>query len=500
MAYLSGVMKLLSLFFKKNSFISLVILSSLLFFVAVIFDISPYLRGPEPYAPEWQWAYLFINTLDKAYVPLFFISVLLLLFIVIEKKKQKTFLSVPLFLSLIVILYFLFELSVIYFSRHGIFVLLHRIINPEINGYFTAALPINDPIGFLANYNDNVLSFVYHAKAHPPGAILLFFYIKDFLSLFPAIGEIVSKFTPTTPDVNAVWTTLLPVEKATAVFSAGFIPFLSALSVIPLYYGVKILYDAKIALRAIFIFIFFPNIILFTPINDAFLHLFTALALFFMALGIKTGKSLYYFFSGAVLFLGVFFNLSFLPLLIFFFFFYILSQYKEIRSALTKFLRNGISYTVGFFLPPILLFALLGFNFLEMIHIIMGTVPDVHTRSYSLWVYYNIQDFLTFCGIPTAIVLLSVFKQQLLFSFRLLIKKINPVALSFFIMILVLNFSGSSRGEVSRIWLPFMPIVAIIAAAYLTKHHKLSTKLFATVLFLQAIQIIVMQEFWVTLW
>ncbi|MBU3979317.1 hypothetical protein KKE68_06495, partial [Patescibacteria group bacterium] len=293
-----------------------IILVTILFLAAIGFDISSFLRGPAPYPPEWQWTYLFINTLDRIYLPIIFISILIVLFWFSEKKKGFFVKHTKLLLVSIIILSFLFQISVQFFSRAGIPVLIHRIINPELNGYFTAALPIQNAGDFLNTYNQNILKFVYHAKSHPPGAILLFFFIKQLISAFPVLGNIASSFSPTHADVKLIWEALLPSERATAIFSAFLIPFLSVLSVIPLYYSSKILYGAKTALRSVFLFVFIPSVVLFLPINDSFLHIFAITAFFFMLKGIKQKKLLYVSLSGLTLFLGVFFNLSLLPLVI----------------------------------------------------------------------------------------------------------------------------------------------------------------------------------------
>jgi hypothetical protein len=218
---------------------------TVLFLLAIGFDISPFLRGPTPYPPEWQWSYFFVNTLDRIYLSIIFISILVALFWLSEKKEYFFTKHTKLLLASVIILSFLFQISVQFFSRAGIPVLIHRIINPELTGYFTTALPIQNIGDFLNDYNHNILKFPQRAATHPPGAILLFFFIKQLMSVFPMLGNIASSFSPSHADVNLIWESLLPSEKATAVFSAFLIPLLSSLTIIPLYYSSKILYGVK---------------------------------------------------------------------------------------------------------------------------------------------------------------------------------------------------------------------------------------------------------------
>src|SRR3989344_8868161 len=137
---------------KKNIPLTIIVVITCIFLLAIGFDISPYLRGPAPYPPEWQWPYLFVNTLDKVWVPgiVFVIQLVLITFILKQKetwisKNEKKVLCLFIFTGL------LFQFAIIYFSRGGLAILIHRIINPDLNGYFTASLQITNISDFLKN-------------------------------------------------------------------------------------------------------------------------------------------------------------------------------------------------------------------------------------------------------------------------------------------------------------------------------------------------------------
>src|SRR5947207_11203313 len=104
-----------------------------LFCLAIGFDISPYLRGPAPYPPEWQWPYFFVNTLSRIYLPVLCIILFIGLFWWQERKNIFTNKRTKLFLSLMIILSFLFQMSLLFFSRSGVSVLILIFINPELN-------------------------------------------------------------------------------------------------------------------------------------------------------------------------------------------------------------------------------------------------------------------------------------------------------------------------------------------------------------------------------
>ena len=134
---------------------------------------------------------------------------------------------------------------------------------------------------------------------------------------------------------------------------------------------------------------------------------------------------------------------------------------------------------------------LFNFNFIRLIQLIFAEVPHVHSRSYTTWLFYNLYDFFIFAGIPVAIIFFTQIKK---------FNKADLLFISFLITLIIIDLSGSTRGETGRIWAPYLPFLVIPAVAFITNKIPFSTKLFTGLLFVQAIQILVMQEFWVMLW
>jgi hypothetical protein len=167
-----------------NKKIVIVIAIILLVFIFLIaFDAFLFLRGPGPYPPNWQWPYQFTNTLNKIWLPILVIAGILGAGWYLESKTEKKIEKKQWFILIsLIFLSFIFQLSVLFFSRAGIFVLIQRIINPHLNGYFTTALSITNVADFLQTYNQKVLSFYMHAQGHMPGSYfpLVFFLLYHF--------------------------------------------------------------------------------------------------------------------------------------------------------------------------------------------------------------------------------------------------------------------------------------------------------------------------------
>ena len=483
--------------FKKR-LILVISFFSLLFFLAIGFDI-PYLRGPAPDPIEWQWPYLFINTLHKIFPSLILIFIILFLFNIFDKLKEEEIGKYErFFLPLIVLLGFLFQLSVIHFSRAGLFVLLERTINPGANGYFTASLNIQNISTFLREYNQIVPSFVMHAHGHPPGAILLYYFVNSFCLLFPSLNNFVNSLVASTKPINNIWITLLPFTKSGAIFASLLIPFISSLISIPLYYLAKKYHDSKTGLRSILLYTFTPSIILFTPLPDVYFTIFPILT-FLSLLAFYDRKNIsYLFLAGVFLALGIFFSLSILTFVLMSFLI-ILIKFEKIQKKFKEIVYQLIYFFSGIITPFILLYLFFKFNIIEVANTTLSlTQITIAHRSYFIWLFYNPYDLLVFSGIPIFILFIYILKE---FFNKLSFNKLrkNYLLSSFLITFLILNFSGNVRGETARLLIPFIPFLILISFSYLKKIN-LTTRDFLFILFFQAIQVLIMQEFWVPLW
>lgn len=458
---------------------------TLLFCILIAFDVSPFLRGPAPYPPQWRWAYDFTDTFPKIWLPFLTTSVIGWLFLQIrqDKKIEK---REKIVLAQFVFLYFLFQLSVVFFQRAGAGVLLHRIIDPGLNGYFSTGIAIHSVSDFLKNYNQNVLYFYQHAQGHPPFAVLFFYFLKQVFYFIP----IQLPFKPG-GGVGLIWENLLNSEQLTALFSAIFIPFLSSLTIIPLYKLTKYLYGIRAGYISILLYISVPSVILFTPLNDVFLPIFTVWSLFVLLKGTEHKSNLKLFFSGLILFTGAMFSISLLPLI------FVLVVLFFVRKKVKLALGMELSFLFGFLLIPFVIYYFFGLNFAELIKVLKSGLPE--GRPYTTWLFYNLYDFFIFCGIPIIILFFVKLKEQVKFVYKKLFSKVDLLIVSFVIMLVTLDLSGTTRGEVSRIWLPFVPLI-VIPAANLAVNKKLGDKQILLIFALGIIQLLVMQEFWITLY
>ncbi len=477
---------------KRPSFLLIIVLVSLVFFALIAVDFSPYLRGPGPYPPDWRWPYEFANTLSRVWFPIGVIALILLVFIR-NLNNNKT-------LFLFVLLGFLLQISLLYYSRSGIEVIVHRTINPMISGYFSVSLQIADLASFIRNFNQNLYDYPMYARFHPPGGILFYYFLEFILRPFSHFFVNILSMSPSHLDVALLWNPLTNFQKFNALVSGFVVAFIANLSIIPIYLSSRILYGEKVALRSAVLFIFIPSVVMFTPLIDVFMPLFTSLSLYLFLKGANQKNNLMLILSGLVLFVGVFFTLSFIPFLFFFLLASFLKFFQE-GKGLGRIARVLFLFGLGFITTPFILF-FAGLNMIEMIQKIMFYHEAAQAgREHLVWYLYNIYDFILFAGIPIGIIFIFMIINLIrgLRKNRSL-KKVDCLFLSFVIMLFVVNFSGAVRAETARIWLPFIPILIIVIANFVTFKLKFTNRQFSLLLLLQAIQVLIFQSVLVAVW
>lgn len=483
--------------FGKRLFIFIIIFTAL-FLLAITFDISPNLRGPYDPNLDFRWPYYFVNTINKIWAPLAVFLLILLLFNYFdnyEKKnlsqKRELFLLAGVFL-----LGFLLQIALVYFSRFGINILFRRMADPGINGYFSTAVKHPDIFRFMRDYPYIASQLDQHAITHPPGVNVLLNGIINFFSAVPQVTKFLSQYInpPSEPNSFKLWLSLTEPQRIAAIISAFITHLLSLTAIIPLYFSLKNVLGIKTAVRSVFLYVLIPSIAFFAPLFDPIYSLFSVLSFYLIVKGIIGKKYVLIFLSGLILGIGFFFSFSLIPIFVIAVLFCLLMYMKKRRTYIIK---DSLYFIAGI-LTWIIITYLFGFNFISAFF--TATKSGSHlARSYISSLWANPYDFFIFLGIPTAILFLT-------FSFEVLRKKIQVqsnfgvLLVSFWSTFLLLNISGSARGEVGRIWAPLMLFPIFFAGYYSTSVLKFKTRIFSWLIILLFCQLIIFEEFWVPVW
>lgn len=464
---------------NRKSF-TITILFSVFFFTLVATNSIPQLRGPEPYPISWQWPYQADFFTPKLIVPLLVLSTIVAILWFSERKNSP---RLPYLWILFLLLYF-FQLSVLYFSRGGIGIVLQRVIDPGMSGYFTAATKIHDVQNFLGQYHLNMHTYYTHPRAHPAGFILFFWVINSISAMLtPLFKSMINNIHPHHLVVMQLWTKLSSAQQLGAVMAGFLIPFLAALVIIPVYKIVSIYADNKTALRAAALCGVIPPVFLFTPLPDVLFPVLSMIALYFLVEGTEKNKVWSFALSGFIISLAVFCGLNAVPLLL------ILLLYLVLRYNSVN-LRSFMFFTGGFITLPVILITL-GYHYVPVM--IQAAVEGRAPRDYWTWLPFNLLDFFIYTGVPLIIVFIYSLKKKT----KEKITTLKRLRTAFLITLLTLFLSGLTRGEVGRLWIVFMPLIVLLSSTYL---KYFSTKQFLSIIVLQALQILILQGYWVSLW
>ncbi|MFL7840408.1 MAG: hypothetical protein ACK2T4_05985 [Candidatus Promineifilaceae bacterium] len=454
------------------------VISTLLLSLAILADWLPWLRGPAPETSEWYWPYL-LRPMQRWWPSL--LAALLTLAVGtwwIYQEKPGRGRTAAALLGLFACSLFL-QASLIYADRPNVSAeLVDRTLSNLASGFFEPAAEIEDINQLLASYPQAMPEFVSeHARTHPPGLILANWATIQALSKTDWPANAIAAFIQPLRCMD-MWIYSRPAAVAAALGVWAVLPLIAAaLTIFPAYAVAEQLLKGYTIKLAAILAATLPALILFAPKS---VQLYAPLTLF-MFWAFHSGilnKSLWSLLTAGVLgsiltFLSLGNGALFLMLLLYGVFLIFLIPREEQADSLWKQKPRDIAVQLLSFIAGAVSIWLLYW-------LIWGVAPwkiavsglgqhyqlVTHIRRYEWWVVWNLIDLAIFSGWP----LFLCFLGSLLPAFRHWKKKslgaVDALAITLAIIILLLNFSGSARGEVGRLWLFIMPLLAFPAAYF----------------------------------
>lgn len=316
---------------------------------------------------------------------------------------------------------------------------------------------------FLRDYTDLMPTLSGHGRTHPPGPILLLWVLRKLLGEGPLIASVC-------------------------------VIVLGSLSVLFVYYLARRIYNQQTARHSILLFTLVPSYVLFTATSmDAVFATLCGVSvwLFYRAL---TGESLTdSLLCAIVVTLALHFSFVYLTLLPFF---AIVGMYSLCQSPDRKrILRNlGLMFFACLCLNALIRLAT-GFNIVTAFFVAKtinySAHPLVSARHYAYIFVGNPLAFLIYLGVPT--IVLFVKEISVLFRSFPRVSSQGSYVFSFLTTLFLTNSAGLFTVlEVERIWLFFVPFVAIPAGRALFQWTKqsdsqLPVRIVLTLLFVQLI-------------
>jgi len=368
--------------------------------------------------------------------------------------------------------------------------------DPSSSGYFyEAAFKIESTSDFLETYHDRMLEGdVLHVGTHPPGLFLLNRLALDAMDAFPAMAKPLSWIMIRgdievfrTIETEAGLARRLTDNELSALFLMSELTTLAAaLTIVPLYYTIRCVFNAVIAWRTACLWATFPCLVIFLPKSDV---LFTFTSMSAVCLGVHAyapaayigSRFLQAIASGAVLWFGLMLSLAHLPVVALL---GTLCLIRMIRIAMRKNVaRSSIPAAIGSLL--LMQITILGtvagaaYGFSEMTQCNMLDVwqqnltnhagfYEQSTRTYSQWLSVNPIELGFSIGLPVTFICIIGF-------FTALSTRGNDssgpneslgVDLSFAVVLTIgaLWLSGRNSGEAARLWCFLTPWLLTLAA------------------------------------
>ncbi len=396
--------------------------------------------------------------------------------------------------------------------------------DPSSAGYFfEAAFKIESTSTFLETYHDRMLEGdVLHVGTHPPGLFLLNRLALNTMEAFPALARPLS-WLMIRGDIEdfrrieaeaGLARRLTDNELNALVLTSEITTLAAVLTIIPLYYALRCVFNAVIAWRTACLWATFPCLVIFLPKSDV---LFTFTSMSAVCLGVHAfapmaaigRRFLLAIASGIVLWFGLMMSLAHLPVVA------LLGAVCLIRMMRIAMRKNGARSSIPaalgslFLMQVTILITVAGaaYGFSELTQCNMLDVwqqnltnhagfYEQSTRTYSQWLLVNPVELGFAIGLPVAVTCIIGFFTAL-FSQRNASSGPNEslgIDLTFAVVMTIaaLWLSGRNSGEAARLWCFLTPWLLVLAAHVFRSEKKSdglanSATIWKTLLFVQIV-------------
>ncbi len=445
---------------------------------AILGDWLPWLRGPAPESPEWYWPYL-LRPLSRWWPSI----IAALIFWLVsawwlnpdkpDKSRHIIALCSLFFCSLFL------QLTLIYADRPDVSAeLVDRTLSNLASGFFEAAAEVEDLGQALQDYPQAMLNFTSeHARTHPPGLVTANWLTTKTFSRLPRLSDHLATIIWPLRCTD-LWLLNRPPFIAAALGFWSILPLLAAaLTPLPAFVLARqLLYGRTIRLATVLIAAT-PALLLFAPKS---VQLYPPLALTLLwafIKGLQRESKGWMLLAGLLFSLLTFLSLgnaSLILLLGVFTVLYFLFGESENQDDALKASnwRNFIWPISAFAMGTIAIWGALWLMYGSSPIAIAQTGLQQHYqlvtnfRRYDWWVIWNLIDLSIYSGWPVILGFIGSIILAFDLQRRKMLAPVDFLTISLMITILALNFSGSARGEVGRIWLFIMPFLAYPAARF----------------------------------
>jgi hypothetical protein len=439
-----------------------------LFLVAVVLDVPPEIRGPAPYPPEWQWSRR-TGAWNDRFAPVGFGAAVLLALIAASSSawaRQNGRTASRALLIAGTLSGWGFSLALLGIEPAGaLATVAARVMSPSYTSYYTVAVsPVaQDPRAFIKGHAALLPSFhgwANHAATHPPGPVLFYRGLIALCERAPALtGALLAAQGRDPP--KPVRPPHTRASKAAALLGGLLLMLAGAAAAWPIAsLAGRLAGDPAHGVRAGLLWLLLPGPVLFVPQFDQALTLLVAGAAALLA-GAAAGGRPWFRAAAAGVLGGVAVYLSYgaAPMMV-------MAALAALAAGAhdRPSLRRAVAVAAVAGLA-LLATALLGQESMAGARAALRIHREAYTsvRGYALWLGFNLLDLAVFLGVPLAVLGLDRATGALRAAFGGRADATERFTAAIALGLAVLWLSGTTRGEVGRIWLPLMPLLLVAA-------------------------------------
>jgi len=461
--------------------IRLIVGFSFLLALAILVNLSPWLRG----GFGWRWQYDLAPFLRS--LPLIFITFIYIVGAFGLVRHDRRVWPVLLWA---VFGTFILGLAVAYAQDGNPFYALFTRTASYVNGGPHWAAPrIDWQGGEWRNWTEVMARIGGHTATSPPGATMFQGLLNDFFNHTPVLTDTLYRRLLAYQCQNYDLLAYSPGAYVAAIFGVV-MPLIAGLAVFPLYATAKQVFaigedsepqrhrerrgffgglnDLRLDVRYMVIWWpLVPGIAAFAPTWSTVYPVFSIVAFYLLARGLNAQKSdahvaptiAWFIAAGLVSGVALFINFAFAPILGMLGFYVLLRWLFGEQRTVRSFLRPviiGVWVGIGLMLPWLIFWLASGETIFDLLresfnaHLILD-------RPYAFWVWMHVWDWALWAGMGLALVWLVG-----LWRWGRQRKSTPPlISLSLLLTVLTMTISGTTQGESGRIWLFLVPFLLL---------------------------------------
>lgn len=458
------------------------------YLVGIAFNLSPWLRGPE----EWRWPYVIPLPFSRAWLSaVVLLGYMLIIAFLLRRGTSRRWIVLSLLIAGLMTPVLQMALLYVDHADLGISQLFNRTVSELSGGFYNVGVLVTDNRDFLSHFVERMPTFPVHPQRHPPGLPLVFAWARQLFDRLPVLAaELSGVLRPNQCHNLALMN--MPNSAIAASIIQMLVPVWLGFVVGPLYLFGRQIYDERTAQAAVLLWPLLPSVALWATRWNQLYALITLAAFIPFVWGLRHRRLWPLFLAGLVVAVGSFFSLGNVVLVMFLGLFALMWLADESERPGFGWLVAGAGlFIAGFTLFWLIIWRIYGLNPLALWQTALGLHMGLG-RSYLSWLFYHLYDFLVFFGIALAVFWAFRFVRA---GARWRVRPRDMLALSFGAGLILLDLSGTSQGEVARVWAFLFPL-ALLASVPRDKKSRtpllivaglLAAQVFVSNLFLQPV-------------